>query len=97
MATLPGDVMQVGRDGVIDPRLDDVVHPVPRRNTDVRGVHKHVVEEGVTPEGEQYVVVPPSVVRGGEVQRDRDKRMNVLHVGGLDMDISDDGSLVVIV
>jgi hypothetical protein len=51
----------------------------------------------VTLEGEQDVVAPPGVVHGGEVQRDRDKRMDVLHAGGLDMDVADDGGLVVVV
>jgi hypothetical protein len=41
--------------------------------------------------------MPPGVVRGGEVQRDRDERTDVLHAGGLDMDVGDDGGFVVIV
>jgi hypothetical protein len=49
------------------------------------------------PEGEQYVVAPPSVVRGGEVQCDRDERMDVLHVDDLDVHVGDDNSLIVIV
>jgi hypothetical protein len=52
---------------------------VPRRNANVRGVHQHMVRERLTPEGEQYIVTPPGVVCGGEVQRDRDERMDVLH------------------
>jgi hypothetical protein len=36
-------------------------------------------------------------VRGGEVQRDRDERMDVLYVSCLDMDVRDDGGLVIIV
>jgi hypothetical protein len=39
VVALLGDVLQVGGDGVIDPRLDDVVHSVPRRRADVRGVY----------------------------------------------------------
>jgi hypothetical protein len=70
LSTLPGDVLQVEGDGAVDPRLDDVVHPVQRWNIVVRGVHQHVVRERVMPEGEQYIVTPPSVVCGGEVQRD---------------------------
>jgi hypothetical protein len=71
VAALLGDILQVRGDGVIDPLLDDAIHLVPKRNTDVCGVHQHMVKEGVAPEGEQYVVVPPGVVRGGEVQRDQ--------------------------
>jgi hypothetical protein len=56
-----------------------------------------VIRERVTPEGEQDVVAPPGVVRGGEVQQDRDKRTDVLHGGGLDVDVDDDGGLIVIV
>jgi hypothetical protein len=56
-----------------------------------------MVGEGVTPKGEQYIVAPPDVVRGGEVQRVRDERTNVLHAGGLDMDVGDDGGLVVVI
>jgi hypothetical protein len=97
LAALSSDVLQVGGDGVVDPRLDDVVRPIPRRNTDVCGVNQHMVGEGVTREGEQYDVVPSGVVRGGKFQRDRDERMNVLHAGGLDVDIGDDNGLVVIV
>jgi hypothetical protein len=41
--------------------------------------------------------VPSGVVRGGEVQRNCDERTDVLHVGGLDVDVSDDDDLVVIV
>jgi hypothetical protein len=36
-------------------------------------------------------------VHGGEVQRDRDERMDVLYAGILYVDVGDDGSLVVIV
>jgi hypothetical protein len=53
--------------------------------------------ERVTFEGEQYVVAPPGVVCGGEVQRDRDERTDVLYVDGLDVDVDDDGGFVVIV
>jgi hypothetical protein len=56
-----------------------------------------VVGEGVTSEGEQYVVAPSGIVCGGEVQCDRDERTDVLHASGLDMDVGDDGSLIVIV
>jgi hypothetical protein len=56
-----------------------------------------VVGEGVTPKGEQCIVAPPGVVRGGEVQRERDKRTNVLHASSLDVDVGDDYSLVVVV
>jgi hypothetical protein len=31
------------------------------------------------------------------VQRDQDERMDVLHAGGLDVDVGDDGGLVVVV
>jgi hypothetical protein len=55
-----------------------------------------VVGGGVTHEGEQYVVVPPGVVPRGEIQHDRDERTNVLHAGNLDMDVDDDGDLIVI-
>jgi hypothetical protein len=37
LTALPGDILQVGRDGVIDPQLDNVVHPVPRQNAYVHG------------------------------------------------------------
>jgi hypothetical protein len=56
-----------------------------------------VVGEGVTPNGEQYVVAPPGIVRGGEVQRDRDERTDVLHTSGLNVDVADDGGLIVVV
>jgi hypothetical protein len=56
-----------------------------------------VIEERVTSEGEPYVAVPPVIVRGGEVQRDRDKRMYVLHAGGLDVDVGEGDSLIVLV
>jgi hypothetical protein len=56
-----------------------------------------VIRERVTTEGEQNIVAPLGVVRGGVVQRDRDERMNILHVDGLDVDVGDDGNLVVIV
>jgi hypothetical protein len=56
-----------------------------------------VVGGGVTPEGEQYIVVPPGVVPGGEIQHDRDERTNVLHADSLDVDVDDDGDLVVII
>jgi hypothetical protein len=82
VAALSSDVLQVREDGAVDPRLDDVVHPVPRQDADVRGVHQHVVRERVTPEGEQYIVAPLSIVRGGEVQRDRDDRTDVRYGGG---------------
>jgi hypothetical protein len=36
-------------------------------------------------------------VRGGEIQHDRDERTDVMHVGGLDVDVGDDGGLVVVV
>jgi hypothetical protein len=97
VTALSGDVLQVGRDSIVDPQLDDAIHPVPRRNTNVRGVHQHVIEEGVTLEGEPYIVVPPGVVHGGEVQCDRDERTDVLHASGLDVDIGDDDGLVVAV
>jgi hypothetical protein len=96
VVALSGDVLQVGGDGALDPWLDDVVHPVPSQNFDVRGVHQHVIRDRVTPKGEQEVVMPPGIVRGGEVQRDWDEKTDVLHVGGLDMDVGDDGSLIVI-
>jgi hypothetical protein len=67
------------------------------QNADVRGVEQHVIRERVTPEGEQDVIAPPGVVHGGEVQRDRDERMDVLYAGILYVDVGDDGSLVVIV
>jgi hypothetical protein len=38
VATLLDDVLQVRGDGAPDPRLDDVVHSVPSRNADGRGV-----------------------------------------------------------
>jgi hypothetical protein len=97
VATLSGDALHVRGDGDPDPRLDDVVHPVPSRNADVCGVEQHVIRERVTPKGEQDVVAPPGVVRGGEVQRDRDERTDVLYVGCLDVDVGDDGSLVVVI
>jgi hypothetical protein len=53
--------------------------------------------ERVTPDGEQDVVVPSGVVRGGEVKRDRGERTDVLNASDLDVDVGDDGSLVVIV
>jgi hypothetical protein len=34
---------------------------------------------------------------GGEVQHDYDERTNVLYAGGLDMDVDNDGGLIVIV
>jgi hypothetical protein len=49
------------------------------------------------PEGEQYVVVPSGVVHGGEVQRDRGERTYVFYTSGLDADIGNDRSLVVII
>jgi hypothetical protein len=97
VTAMPGYVLQVRGDSVPDPRLDDVVHPVPSWNTDVRGVQEHVIRERVMLEGERDVVVPPGVVQGGEVQCDRDERTDVLHAGGLDAEVGDDGSLVVIV
>jgi hypothetical protein len=56
-----------------------------------------VIGERVTPESEQDIVTPPGIVSGGEVQRDRDERTDVLHSGGLDVDVGDDGNLVVII
>jgi hypothetical protein len=56
-----------------------------------------VIGERLTPKGEQDVVAPLGVVRGGEVQRDRDERMDILHASGLDVDVGDDGDLVVVV
>jgi hypothetical protein len=56
-----------------------------------------VIGERVTPEGEQDVVAPPAVVCGGEVQRDRDARTDVLHASVLNNDVGDDGGLVVII
>jgi hypothetical protein len=94
---LPGDVLQVRGDGAPDPRLDDAVHPVPCWNADIRGAQQHVIRERVTPEGEQDVVAPPCIVRGGEVQRDRDERIDDLHAGSLDVDVGDDGGLIVII
>jgi hypothetical protein len=57
----------------------------------------YMVGEGVTPKGEQYIVGPPGVVRGGEVQCDRGERTYVLHADSLDMDVGDDGGLVVVI
>jgi hypothetical protein len=45
VAVLSSDVLQVRGDGAPDPRLDDNVHPVPSRNTDVHGVQQHVIKE----------------------------------------------------
>jgi hypothetical protein len=56
-----------------------------------------VIRERVTPEGEQDVVTPLGIVRRREVQHDRLERMNVLHAGSLDVDVGDDGSLIVII
>jgi hypothetical protein len=56
-----------------------------------------MIGERVMPEGEQDVVAPPDVVRGGDVQCDRDERTDVLYAGGLDVDVGDDDDLVVIV
>jgi hypothetical protein len=70
VAALPGDILQVTGDSALDPRLDDDVHLVPSRNADIRGVQEHVIRERVTPKGEQDVVVPHGIVRGGEVQHD---------------------------
>jgi hypothetical protein len=56
-----------------------------------------MIGERVTHEGEQDIVMPPGVVRGEEVQCDRDVRTDVLNVDGLDMNVGDDGSLVVAV
>jgi hypothetical protein len=56
-----------------------------------------MIGERVMPEGEPDVVTPPGVVRGGEVQSDRDERTDVLHADGLDMDVGDDGGLIVVV
>jgi hypothetical protein len=53
--------------------------------------------ERVTPEGEQDVVAPAGIVQRGEVQRDQDERTDVLHAGGLDVDVVNDSSLVVVV
>jgi hypothetical protein len=39
VTVLLGDVLHVGGDGVVDPRLDDNVHSVPRQDTKLRGVH----------------------------------------------------------
>jgi hypothetical protein len=97
MAMLLGDVLQVRGDSALDPWLDDGVHPVPSRNANVRGVQEHVIRERVTPEGEQDVVTPLGIVRRWEVQHDRLERMNVLHAGSLDVDVGDDGSLIVII
>jgi hypothetical protein len=41
--------------------------------------------------------VPLCVIRGGEVQHDQDERTNVLHTDVLDVDVSDDSGLVVVV
>jgi hypothetical protein len=41
--------------------------------------------------------VPLCVIRGGEVQHDRDERTDVLHTGVLDVDVSDDSGLIVVV
>jgi hypothetical protein len=62
-----GDVLQVGEDGVVDPRLDDAIHHVPRWNANICGVHQHVIRERVTPKGEHCIIAPPGIVRGGEV------------------------------
>jgi hypothetical protein len=101
VVVLLGDVLQVRGDGALDPRLDDAVHPVPSRNANIHVVHQHMIRErereSVMPEGEQDVVVPLGLVHGGEVQRDRDERTDVLHASVLDVDVGDDGSLVVIV
>jgi hypothetical protein len=56
-----------------------------------------VIRDRVTPRGEQDVVTPPGIVRGGEVQRDQDERMDVLYAGRLGMDVGNDGGLIVIV
>jgi hypothetical protein len=56
-----------------------------------------MVEERLKPEGEQDVVALPGIVRGGEVQSDPDDRMDVLHAGGLDVGVGDDGGLIVVV
>jgi hypothetical protein len=56
-----------------------------------------MIEERVPPEGEQDVVALPGVVCGGDIQCDRDERMNVPNAGDLDMDVGDDSGLVVII
>jgi hypothetical protein len=97
VAALLGDVLQGRGDGSPDPRLDDVVHPVSRRNADIRGVEQHVIGERVMPDGEQDVVAPSGVVRGGEVQHDRDERKDVLHTDSLDVDVGDDSGIVFVI
>jgi hypothetical protein len=56
-----------------------------------------VIGERVTSEGEQDVVAPPGIVCRGEVQCDRDERTDVLYADGLDMDVGDDGGLIVVI
>jgi hypothetical protein len=54
-----------------------------------------LIGESIPSEGEKHVVTPTDIMCGRRVQHDRDERMDVWHAGSLDVEVGDDGSLVV--
>jgi hypothetical protein len=54
-----------------------------------------MIGESTPPKGEKHVVTPTGVMCGRGVQHDRDKRTDVQHVGSLDVEVGNDGSLIV--
>lgn len=73
---------EVGGDGSVEPSEHDAVHLGPVRMSG-RIVGEYVVRESILAEDHEKHAAPASVVPGGEVERDRDQRLDVENGDGL--------------
>lgn len=74
---------------------NDAVHALPIWGPEQNHVGEDMMPEREPPQGEKEGVAPAGVVRGGDVEDNRDEGTNVLHGHRLGVQIDDGSGLVI--
>ena len=80
-------LLQVGVDGVVDPREDGAVHLQPRRAIIVDHIGEDVIGEGIFAQDDEEEGAPPGVVVGDAIQDDGDEHLDVEDSDGGGVDV----------
>ena len=96
------DIQEVQRDAVEQPREDHIIHALPGRIIERRGVAEDMILQGIPAKGEEEVFAPLGIFGGLDVEDDGHQVADVLHSSSLTVQMGDgfsfgvDGAVVVV-